>query len=110
MARLLDSISRDEVGDFLWNRVCRRLLLIVPGEQFRESRFLGREFSSRPFRGILSHLSLECGGNPHTQGIGSITASSTEHKFDTCHRVVADDWTDCWTEFFALQTALVDSI
>jgi hypothetical protein len=73
----------------------------LPSVQLPESRFcvrnLGKDFpfdSSQPFKGIFSHLSSECGGNVHTNGIVSITASSNAYNF--CHQVVDYDWSQHW--------------
>jgi hypothetical protein len=97
MSRLLDSISREEIGDELWKSLCRRLVLYVPSTQLPESRLRGEKFhfdSSHPFNGIIAHLSTECGGNVHTHGIVSITASGNQRN--ACHQVVDYDWTDYW--------------
>jgi hypothetical protein len=97
MSRLLESISREEVDESLWRSLCRRLLLFVPLPDLPASRFAPREFrfdSSHRFKGIISHLSSEYGGNVHTQGIVSITASST--AWSACHQVADYDWTGYW--------------
>jgi hypothetical protein len=97
MSRLLDSISREEFDDELWKSLCRRLLLFVPSNPLPDSRFVGVGFPldpSQPFKGIISHLSAECGGNVHTHGIVSITASSTCRN--ACHQVVDYDWKNYW--------------
>jgi hypothetical protein len=72
-------------------------LLVVPSDQLPESRFPEKDFpfdSSKPFKGIIAQLSSGCGGNVHTKGIASITASSTE--YNACHQVVDYDWTGHW--------------
>jgi hypothetical protein len=97
MRRLLDSISRYDIDDELWVSLCRRLLLFVPSIQLPESRFYVKDFSFdslQPFRGMISHLSSECGGNVHTNGIVSVTASS--NHYNACHQVVDYDWTSYW--------------
>jgi hypothetical protein len=97
MSRLLDSISRSEINDELWGSLCRRLLLFPSSEQLPDSRFHVKDFafdSSQPFAGIIWQLSKECGGNVHTNGIVSITASSTESR--ACHQVADYDWTQHW--------------
>jgi hypothetical protein len=97
MARLLESISRYEIDDELWGSLCRRLLLSASSERLPESRFHVEDFpfdSSQPFNGIIAHLSTECGGNVHTNGIVSITASSNSHN--SCHQVADYDWSEDW--------------
>jgi hypothetical protein len=97
MSRLLETISREEVDESLWKSLCRRLLLFIPSYPLPESRFHVADFpfdSSHPFKGIVSHLSSECGGNVHTQGIVSITASSNMHN--VCHQVADYNWTNYW--------------
>jgi hypothetical protein len=97
ISRLLESISREQIDDNLWESLCRRLLLCCPSPQLPESRFQMRDFgidSSQPLDGILSHLSLECGGNVHTHEIVSITASSNVRN--SCHQVVDYNWTNYW--------------
>jgi hypothetical protein len=97
MLRLLDSISREEMNDELWASLCHRLLLFVPSKKLPKSRFLGPEFaldSSAPFKGIIAHLTAECGGNVHSRGIVVITASSSARS--ACHQVVDYTWTDYW--------------
>jgi hypothetical protein len=72
-------------------------LLFVSPAPFPESRFYPTAFpldSSQPFNGIIAQLSKQCGGNVHTNGIVSITASSNHHN--ACHQVVDYDWTEHW--------------
>jgi hypothetical protein len=95
--RLLNTISIEDVERELWSSLCRRLRLSVKPESIPESRFCLKKFnldSSRPFDGIVSSLSRECGGNVHTQGVVSVTASSTASN--QCHHVTDHDWNSYW--------------
>jgi hypothetical protein len=97
MSRLLESISRYDISEYLWGSLCRRLLLIDGSESLPDSRFVMNAFgleSRESFKGIISHLSSQCGGNVHTHEIVSITASSNGRN--SCHQVVDYDWTDYW--------------
>ena len=49
----------------------------------------------RPFWGILSHLSDECGGNVHYKGIVNITASS-DSDHGQSHQVTNYGWGGYW--------------
>ena len=49
----------------------------------------------RPFRGIISHVSEECGGNVHTKGVVNITSSSNYNN--QCHQVTDYGWNGHWT-------------
>jgi hypothetical protein len=94
--RLLNAICLTDVDSELWSSLCRRLRLPVYPGSLSECRFR-RQFRfdpSEPFGGIISHFTKECGGNVHTQGVISITASSTERN--QCHHVADHDWTDYW--------------
>jgi hypothetical protein len=97
--RLLTEISRGEIENeiavegrlHVWSSLCRRLRLPVDPPSIPESRFHLKRFAlgrSRPFDGILAWLSRVCGGNVHTQGIVSITASSTTWKFQVGINVI----------------------
>jgi hypothetical protein len=100
MSRLLESISPDEIGAELWHSLCRRLLLYGSSPQLPNARymFLGECFpldSSQPFKGIIAHLSSECGGNVHMHGIISVSASSVYSH--ACYQVADYDWPGYWT-------------
>jgi hypothetical protein len=90
LRRLLETISQDQLDDDLWASLCRRLLLSGGADTVPESRFHVKEFPFehwRPFEGIVSHLTSECGGNVHTEGIVSVTSSNNS---STRYRVVED--------------------
>jgi hypothetical protein len=94
--RLLNSISLDDINPSLWSSLCRRLRSTV-APVIDASRFYHRLFpleSSRPFEGIISYLTRESGGNVHTQGIVSITASSNYSS--QCYQVADYDWSSYW--------------
>ena len=66
-----------------------------------EERRRNGEFSlcdDRPFWGIISHLSEECGGNVHVNGVVNITSSDGLSN-DNCHHVADYGWNDCWTTY-----------
>jgi hypothetical protein len=97
--RLLNAISIDELDIGLWSRLCCRLRLAVTPlmSSIPATRYCGRVFRldpSRPLDGILSHLTRECGGNVHTQGLVAITASSNQSN--QCYQTVDWDWTGYW--------------
>jgi hypothetical protein len=95
--RLLTTISIVDVDGKLWSSLCRRLRLCVPVSSTGNSRFCRPSFvldSNRPFDGIISHLTRECGGNVHTRGIVSITASS--NYYNQCYQVADYDWCNYW--------------
>jgi hypothetical protein len=94
--QLLASISLEEVSEQLWTSLARRLCLPVKVPDVLPSRH-GVPFlfdSSKPFKGILSQLAVDCGGNVHMKGIVSITASST--SYNQCHQVADFDRSDHW--------------
>jgi hypothetical protein len=94
---LLNAISLAEVDSEIWSSLCRRLRLPLQFHPHPESRFALRQFRfdpSRPFGGVISHFTKQCGGNVHTQGVISITASRNERN--QCHQVADHDWTDYW--------------
>jgi hypothetical protein len=95
--RLLNAVSIEEVDHALWASLCRRLRLFVAPPSIPESRFRFPEFnldSSRPFDGIISSLTRECGGNVHTRGVVSITTSGNGRNH--CHQVVDYGWNNYW--------------
>ena len=70
----------ENISSVLWRRICGRLLLIEK-KLTTSPRVVPRgiEFvydSSKPLGGVIAHLTLECGGNVHDQGIVNVTASS----------------------------------
>jgi hypothetical protein len=97
--RLLKSISLSDIDERLWLSLCDRLRLAVrpscdlqSRHRLRPKRF--RLDSSRPFDGIISHLTRECGGNVHSHEIISITASS--NLYNQCYQTVDYGWNDYW--------------
>jgi hypothetical protein len=95
--RLLNRISVCDVDGRLWSSLCRRLRLFVKPSLLPCSRFAWKrcEFdSARPLDGVIALFTRECGGNVHTNGIISITASSS--CANQCHRVADCDWTGYW--------------
>jgi hypothetical protein len=95
--RLLNAVSFDSLDTGLWTSLCRRLRFPIMIRSRPTSRFPLLQFgfdSSHPFAGIISHLTSECGGNIHTKGIVSITASSTESN--ACHQVADHNWNGWW--------------
>ena len=70
----------------------RRKLLSEEEERRRHGEF--RLCDDRPFWGILSYLSEECGGNVHLKGIVNITSSSDDRN--KCHQVTDYGWNDYW--------------
>jgi hypothetical protein len=83
--RLLIWISLDEVDSRLWASLSRRLRFV---------HYDAALDSSRPFDGIVSYLTSKSGGNIHTQGSVTSTASSTGHN--QCHQVADPRWEDYW--------------
>jgi hypothetical protein len=108
--QLLKSISIAEIDERLWLSLCHRLRLSIPSLpgsdlQSRHHRFetpfasvvacqVFRFDPSRPFDGIFSYLTRECGGNIHAKGVVSITASANCRN--QCHQLVDFNWTDYW--------------
>jgi hypothetical protein len=97
--QLLTILSPEELGTELWTSLCRRLRLPLDssvtdniGCRFRFPQF--PLYPSRPFEGILSHLTTECGGNVHTKGVVSITASSAGGN--SPHQIADYTWDGHW--------------
>jgi hypothetical protein len=96
--RLLDSISLEEVDCELWSSLCSRLRLRVQLSSVPTARLGARRFEfdpRRPFDGVFAQFTWECGGNVHTKGIISITASS--HGMNDPHEVVDYNSSEYWT-------------
>jgi hypothetical protein len=94
--RLLNSVCVDNLDESLWVSLCCRLRLSVWASPL-PSRYGHPRLhfdSSRPLDGIISYLTRECGGNVHSCGLVSISASSTVRN--QCHQVVDYDWVDYW--------------
>ena len=51
-------------------------------------------FTGYRFKGIISHLREQCGGNVHVKYVVNITASSND--YNQCHQVTDYGWNDCW--------------
>jgi hypothetical protein len=98
MDRLLNAISAEDINESLWSSLRHRLRLSVDRDSSTKvGRFHRPWFeydSSRPFDGIISHLTRECGGNVHTCGLVSITASGNHSN--QCHQVVDYNWGQYW--------------
>jgi hypothetical protein len=97
--RLLNSISLWDVDESLWLSLCRRLRLQVEPSSKPAFRYYSRSKPfpldpSRPFDGIICQLTRDCGGNVHTQGVVSITASSTCRN--QCYQVVDYNSNEDW--------------
>jgi hypothetical protein len=71
----------------LWRSICDRLILPVDctsqNRRLKSSRKVQLiDFnSSDPMEGIISYLSSECNGNIHTEGIVTITSSSSNCNY-----------------------------
>jgi hypothetical protein len=97
IARLLNWISLDDVDLRLWESLCRRLRYPIQVGLLPSSRFVRYQSSfdsSRPLNVIISYLTARFGGNIHTQGIVSISASTT--GFNPCHLVADHSWNNYW--------------
>ena len=87
----------------LWVRVCSRLIFETKPK--RNPRVFGIELpynSSKPLDGIIAHLTRECGGNVHDNGIVNVTASSWTQDaksvadLETSSPYVSSDGKDTW--------------
>jgi hypothetical protein len=95
--RLLNAVSSDNIDRSIWASICRRLRFPVSVTSLPASRFAGCRFEldpSRPFTGIISHLSSISGGNIHTKGAVMISASSNFRNH--CYQVADDGWNGFW--------------
>ena len=97
----LDRVYPDHFDEGIWSCLCRclpsqfdskSLPLSLSGERFHKATYSFSEGS--PFKGIISHLREECGGNVHQRGVVNITASHNGHN--QCYQVTDYDWTDFW--------------
>jgi hypothetical protein len=98
--RLVASISIEDLDERLWASLCCRLRLSVFPSSIPGHRYPICQFdldSSGPLDGALSHLTRECGGNVHDQGIVQITASSNRGRY--CHQVVDYTWNSYWYSY-----------
>ena len=72
----------ENINAGIWTRICGRLLLETKRERKKNSRAVSPpdiEFDyngSKPLKGIIAHLTHECGGNIHDNGVVNVTASS----------------------------------
>jgi hypothetical protein len=85
---LVDNLEFESLDRLVWSSLCRRLLL----EVFQlpiDVRFAIPESPSRghdlpftdgfPFKGIISFLTAQCGGNVHVNRLVSVSSSSHQH-------------------------------
>ena len=81
----LEHVYPDRIDDGIWTSICRclrgqydskSLPLRLVKERFHDAGETYEFAAGSPFKGIISHLRDECGGNVHSKGIVNITASS----------------------------------
>ena len=103
LGEFLDHIFPDLVDASVWASLCecvRRFCGSSGKDSLRHSKRYCIDFETFPigngaFNGIVRHLRAKCGGNPHTNGVISITAS--DNGWHQCHQVVDYGWNDYWS-------------
>jgi hypothetical protein len=78
IAKFVETIEIEQIHSVLWNSICSRLQNTCSSSPDLR-RLKSRRFphAKSDLEGIIHHLSLKCGGNVHTKGLVTITASSS---------------------------------
>jgi hypothetical protein len=107
--KFIEAVALDQIDSVLWNSVCCRLKNTC-SSSVNPRRIKGWRFShgGSDFEGILHHLSVKHGGNVHTKGVVTITASSrcsgwksveTIADFAQRSNWLSDNISDSWVQF-----------
>lgn len=85
--RCMDVIYENRVCKDTWKELMRKRLESARGQLFQESPMF-------PMKGIFTYLRALCGGNPHTNHLINITASST--TYNEPYFVIEYGSNNCW--------------
>ena len=98
VAAFMDAIYPSRIDSVLWESltriVARNCNRFMSDERYIDRGELFEYDSSSPLKGIFSHLREKCGGNPHSEGVIEVTASSTSWK--ECYNVLDYGWNNYW--------------
>ena len=81
VAAFMDAIYPSRIDSVLWESLTRFVVSNLKKKSVSDERYIDRGElfkydSSSPLKGIFSHLREKCGGNPHSEGVIEVTASS----------------------------------